>query len=117
MRASLMDLRERVLLDSDAGMKAADVAAKYRVSALEQRVFRGTGKRQEGGRAVRSSDRQNAVRLFVPSVPHSTMNRSFRSWPQEGANGLSEKIREANVAIIFVSHPGRSLFSSRVLPS
>ena len=26
-----MDLRERVLLDSDAGMKAADVAAKYRV--------------------------------------------------------------------------------------
>ena len=32
MRAYSMDLRERVLLDSDAGMKAADVAAKYRVS-------------------------------------------------------------------------------------
>ena len=30
MRAYSMDLRERVLLDSDAGMKAADVAAKYR---------------------------------------------------------------------------------------
>ena len=43
MRAYSMDLRERVLLDSDAGMKAADVAAKYRVSALEQRVFRGGG--------------------------------------------------------------------------
>ena len=28
MRASSMDLRERALLDSDAGMKAAEVAAK-----------------------------------------------------------------------------------------
>ena len=28
MRAYSMDLRERALLDSDAGMKAADVAAK-----------------------------------------------------------------------------------------
>ena len=34
MRAYSMDLRERALLDSDAGMKAADVAAKYRVSVL-----------------------------------------------------------------------------------
>ena len=32
MRAYSMDLRERALLDSDAGMKAAEVAAKYRVS-------------------------------------------------------------------------------------
>ena len=31
MRAYSMDLREWALLDSDAGMKAADVAAKYRV--------------------------------------------------------------------------------------
>ncbi len=35
MRAYSMDLRERALLDSDAGMKAADVAAKYRVSGGE----------------------------------------------------------------------------------
>ena len=34
MRAYSMDLRERALLDSDAGMKAADVAAKYRVSRV-----------------------------------------------------------------------------------
>ena len=34
MRAYSMDLRERALLDSDAGMKAADVAAKYRVSGF-----------------------------------------------------------------------------------
>ena len=30
MQAYSMDLRERALLDSDAGMKAADVAVKYR---------------------------------------------------------------------------------------
>ena len=39
MRASSMDLRERVLLDSDAGMKAADVAAKYRVSGSWVRLL------------------------------------------------------------------------------
>ena len=33
MRAYSMDLRERVLHDSDAGMQAAAVACKYRVSA------------------------------------------------------------------------------------
>ena len=32
MRAYSMDQRARVRLDSDAGMKAADVAAKSRVS-------------------------------------------------------------------------------------
>ena len=33
MRAYSMDLRERVLHDSDAGMPAAAVASKYRVTA------------------------------------------------------------------------------------
>ena len=33
MRAYSMDLRERVLHDSDAGMQAAAVASKYHVSA------------------------------------------------------------------------------------
>ena len=40
MRAYSMDLRERALLDSDAGMKAADVAAKYRVSPEDRPVAR-----------------------------------------------------------------------------
>ncbi len=44
MQAYSMDLRERALLDSDAGMKAADVAVKYRVSGswvrLLKRCFR-----------------------------------------------------------------------------
>ena len=40
MRAYSMDLRERVLLDSDAGMKTADVAAKYRVSGSWVRLLK-----------------------------------------------------------------------------
>ena len=35
-----MDLRERALLDSDAGMKAADVAVKYRVSGSWVRLLK-----------------------------------------------------------------------------
>ena len=40
MRAYSMDLRERALLDSDAGMKAADVATKYRVSGSWVRLLK-----------------------------------------------------------------------------
>ena len=39
MQAYSMDLRERALLDSDAGMKAADVAVKYRVSGSWVRLL------------------------------------------------------------------------------
>ena len=39
MCAYSMDLRERALLDSDAGMKAADVAAKCRVSGSWVRLL------------------------------------------------------------------------------
>ena len=40
MRAYSMDLRERVLLDSDAGMKVGEVAAKYRVSGSWVRLLK-----------------------------------------------------------------------------
>ena len=40
MRAYSMDLRERALFDSDAGMKAAEVAAKYRVSGSWVRLLK-----------------------------------------------------------------------------
>ena len=46
-----MDLRERALLDSDAGMKAADVAAKYRVSGSWVRLLK--QRRREGEVASR----------------------------------------------------------------
>ena len=56
MRAYSMDLRERVLHDSDAGMKAAAVAIKYHVSAswvrrLKQRRRR-PAKSPPGGSAM-----------------------------------------------------------------
>ena len=47
MRAYSMDLRERVLHESDAGMQAAAVASKYRVSASW--VRRLTHRRREPG--------------------------------------------------------------------
>ena len=40
MQAYSMDLRERALLDSDAGMKAADVAVQYRVSGSWVRLLK-----------------------------------------------------------------------------
>ena len=40
MRAYSMDLRVRALRDSDAGMKAADVAAKYAVSGSWVRLLK-----------------------------------------------------------------------------
>ena len=40
MRAYSMDLRERALLDSDAGMKAADVAAKCSSSRVRSLIHR-----------------------------------------------------------------------------
>ena len=56
MRAYLMDLRERALLDSDAGMKAADVAAQYRVSGSWVRLLKQR-------RRLASSDRDAAACL------------------------------------------------------
>ena len=54
MRASSMDLRERALLDSDAGMTAADVAAKYRVSGSWVRLVK--QRRRETGRCCTNRD-------------------------------------------------------------
>ena len=70
MQAYSMDLRERALLDSDAGMKAADVAVKYRVSGswvrlLKQSRHRAPDRRQTGRRAERvASGRPRHPTLF-----------------------------------------------------
>ena len=53
MRAYSMDLRERVLLDSDAGMKAADVAAKYRVSGSWVRLLKQRRRKTGGASAIK----------------------------------------------------------------
>ena len=53
MQAYSMDLRERALLDSDAGMKAADVAVKYRVSGSWVRLLK--QRRRETAKSRRTS--------------------------------------------------------------
>ena len=66
MRASLMDLRERVLLDSDAGMKAAEVAAKYRVSGSWVRLLK--QRRRDTGAVAPRVQRQGRRGLLAPHL-------------------------------------------------
>ena len=71
MRAYSMDLRERALLDSDAGMKAADVAAKYRVSGSWVRLLK--QRRRERARwRLASSDMDGAA----------CVSRTYTPWPR-----------------------------------
>ncbi len=66
MRAYSMDLRERALLDSDAGMKAADVAAKYRVSGSWVRLLKSGGAKRARWRLA-SSDMDGAACWSPPA--------------------------------------------------
>ena len=66
MRAYSMDLRERVLLDSDAGMKAADVAAKYRVSGSCVRLLK--QRRRETGEVAPRVQRHGRRPMLEPHL-------------------------------------------------
>ena len=66
MRAYSMDLRERVLLDSDAGMKAANVAAKYRVSGSWVRLLK--QRRRETGEVAPRVQRQGRRGMLAPHL-------------------------------------------------
>ena len=66
MRAYSMDLRERVLLDSDAGMKAADVVAKYRVSGSWVRLLK--QRRRETGEVAPRVQRQGRRCMLEPPL-------------------------------------------------
>jgi transposase len=80
MRAYSMDLRERVLADSDAGMGPSAVAAKYRVSEswvrrLKQRR-RATGEtapRPSGRRPTTWGPHAEAIRAAVREHPDATL--------------------------------------------
>ena len=65
MQAYSMDLRERALLDSDAGMKAADVAVKYRVSGSWVRLLK--QRRRETGEVAPRVQRHG--RRLAPAHP------------------------------------------------
>ena len=82
MRAYSMDLRERVLRDSDAGMKAAAVAVKYHVSAswvrrLKQRR-RETGevapRRQRYGRHPMLAPHLHTLAALIREQPDRTLS-------------------------------------------
>ena len=67
MRAYSMDLRERALLDSDAGMKAADVAANYRVRGSWVRLLK-QRRRDTGEVAPRCAHQAGHTFLPDPTV-------------------------------------------------
>ena len=62
MQAYSMDLRERALLDSDAGMKAADVAVQYRVSGSWVRLLK--QRRRETGEVAPRVQRHGRRRML-----------------------------------------------------
>ena len=66
MQAYSMDLRERALLDSDAGMKAADVAVKYRVSGSWVRLLK--QRRRETGEIAPRVQRHGRRRMLEPHL-------------------------------------------------
>ena len=68
MRAYSMDLRERALLDSDAGMKAADVAAKYRVRGSWVRRLK--QRRRDTGEVAPRVQRQGRRGMLEPAPTH-----------------------------------------------
>ena len=68
MQAYSMDLRERALLDSDAGMKAAAVAVKYRVSGSWVRLLK--QRRRETGEVAPRVQRHGRRRMLEPHLPH-----------------------------------------------
>ena len=91
MRASSMDLRERVLLDSDAGMKAADVAAKSRVSGSWVRLLK--QRRRDTGEVAPRVQRQGRRGMLAPPLhtlaalmaAHPDSTRASTTTPPAGA--------------------------------
>ena len=91
MRASSMDLRERVLLDSDAGMKAADVAAKSRVSGSWVRLLQ--QRRRDTGEVAPRVQRQGRRGMLAPPLhtlaalmaAHPDRTRASTTTPPAGA--------------------------------
>ena len=77
MQAYSMDLRERALLDSDAGMKAADVAVKYRVSGSWVRLLK--QRRRETGEVARTKPCRPCRADSRACTPRQGVRRSHRS--------------------------------------
>ena len=66
MKADSMDLRERVLKDSDAGIRTREVAVKYAVS--ESWVRRLKQRRRENGETAPRSSRNRLQPKWLPDA-------------------------------------------------
>ena len=80
MQAYSMDLRERALLDSDAGMKAADVAVKYRVSGSWVRLLK--QRRRETGEVAPRVQRHGRRRMCRPRGRYASFMFLFQRRPR-----------------------------------
>ena len=74
MRASSMDRRERALLDSDAGMPAAEVAAKYRVRGSWVRLLK--QRRRETGAVAPRVQRHGRRGMLEPHLHTALLHES-----------------------------------------
>ena len=124
MRAYSMDLRERALLDSDAGMKAADVAAKYRVSGSWVRLLkqrrRDTGevapRVQRHGRRGMLEPHLHTLAALIAAHPDRTLAELKDALATPGVVGLSPlqiqrrftaAARAAGIEARVTAHSGR----------
>ena len=124
MRAYSMDLRERALLDSDAGMKAADVAAKYRVSGSWVRLLkqrrRDTGevapRVQRHGRRCMLEPHLHTLAALMAAQPDRTLAELKDALATPGVVGLSPlqiqrrftaAARAAGIEARVTAHSGR----------
>ena len=99
MRAYSMDLRERALLDSDAGMKAADVAAKYRVSGSWVRLLK--QRRRDTGEVAPRVQRHGRRCMLEPHL-HTLAALTLRQHPDRTLAELKDaRVTPASVPTVW----------------
>ena len=95
MRAYSMDLRERVLRDSDAGMKAAAVAVKYHVSASWVRRLK--QRRRETGEVAPRQQRYGRHPVLAPQL--HTLAALIQEQPSTSIRCCDERISSSRESI------------------
>lgn len=98
MRAYSMDLRVRALRDSDAGMKAADVAAKYQVSGSWVRLLK--QRRRETGEVAPRAQRHGPRPKLAPQLHR--LGELIQAQPDRTLADLKEALAtDASLATIW----------------
>ena len=113
MRAYSMDLRERVLHDSDAGMQAAAVASKYRVSASWVRRLK--QRRRETGEVAPRQQRYGRHPVLASQL--HTLAALIREQPDRTLADLQVALgTSASLATIWRAAPSPTYRSPWVRP-